>query len=82
MGGAASNLEGEQMRAAGDGDIARAQETKTGFGEQADLAAGLDDKKREQAGRREAVKEQRRENVDVGGALGGRGGVAVVEGHG
>ena len=82
MGGAVSNTEGEQMRAAGEGDIARAQDRKTGFGEQEELAAGLDDKKQEQAGRREAAKEQRKENVDVGGALGGRGGVAVVEGHG
>ena len=70
------------MRAAGDGDIARAQDTKTGFGEQEDLAAGLEEKKKEQAGEREAIKEQRRENVDIGGALGGRGGAAVVEGHG
>lgn len=49
MGGPVSNQEGEQMRAAGDGDIASAQDTKHGFGEQQDLASDLDRKKAEQA---------------------------------
>ena len=36
------------MRAAGDGDIAGAQDNKTGFGEQESLTAGLDRKRAEQ----------------------------------
>ncbi|KAL9597851.1 MAG: hypothetical protein Q9219_004872 [cf. Caloplaca sp. 3 TL-2023] len=47
-GGPVSSLEGEQMRAAGEGDIASAQDKKHGFGEQADLASDLDRKKSEQ----------------------------------
>ena len=83
-GGEVSNTEGEQMRAAGDGEIAKAQETKTGFGEQGDLASDLDRKKEEQ----QEIKESRngggnrnRGNgggVDVGKALGGN----VVSGGG
>ncbi|KAK4693585.1 hypothetical protein P7C71_g3845, partial [Lecanoromycetidae sp. Uapishka_2] len=74
MGGAVSNQEGEQMRAAGDGDIASAQEGKHGFGGEGDLATGMDRKKAEQA----EIKEDRRGGggdgggVDVQGALGGR----------
>lgn len=83
-GGAVSNTEGEQMRAAGDGDIAKAQETKGGFGEQEDLASGLDRKKEEQR----QIKEGRHGGssgnsgggggVDIGGVLGGN----VVSGGG
>ena len=69
------------MRAPGEGEIANAQNNKGGFGEQEDLASDLDRKKAEQAGMRESVKEQRSEGVDVGGALGHRGGPAVVEGR-
>ena len=73
MGGPVSNQEGEQMRAAGDGDIAAAQDKKHGFGEQTSLTSGLDRKKSEQA----AIKGERRNGgssgggVDVQGALGG-----------
>jgi len=73
MGGPVSNQEGEQMRAAGDGDIAAAQDTKHGFGEEGDLASGMDRKKAEQA----EIKNARRGGsgggggVDVQGALGG-----------
>ncbi|KAL8786413.1 MAG: hypothetical protein Q9195_008212 [Heterodermia aff. obscurata] len=56
VGPPASNTEGEQMRAAGDGDIAKAQETKTGFGEQSSLASDMDRKREEQ----DEVKEERR----------------------
>ena len=84
-GSAVSNTEGEQMRAAGEGDIARAQETKGGFGEQGDLASGLDRKREEQ----EEIKARRHGGdngyggggggaVDVGNALGGK----VVSGGG
>lgn len=69
------------MRAIGDGDIASAQDTKHGFGEQRDLASGLDRKKAEQA----EIKDARRSgggdgHVDVQGALGGR--KAFVSGGG
>ena len=62
------------MRAAGDGDIAVAQEGKHGFGEQSDLASGLDRKKAEQA----KIKEARNGSeggggVDVQAAVGGAG---------
>ena len=74
MGGPVSNQEGEQMRAAGDGDIAVAQEGKHGFGEQKSLTSDLDRKKAEQA----EIKDDRRDGgggggggVDVQGALGG-----------
>ena len=74
MGGPVSDLEGEQMRAAGDGDIAAAQDGKHGFGEQASLTSGLDRKKAEQA----EMKDERRggrgsggKGVDVQGVLGG-----------
>ena len=69
-----SNQEGEQMRAAGDGDIAAAQDSKHGFGEQSSLTSDLDRKKAEQA----QIKGQGRGGgggggggVDVQGALGG-----------
>lgn len=75
-GDAVSNTEGEQMRAAGDGDIARAQDGKHGFGEQGDLASDMDRKKDQQA----EIKEARRggdggdrSDVDVGSVLGGKG---------
>ena len=77
----ASDTEGEQMRAPGEGDVYRQQFHKTGFGEQADLASDLDRKKAEQAPLREEVAERREKDVDVGGAIGGRGGPAVVEGR-
>ena len=73
MGGPVSNQEGEQMRAAGDGDIAAAQDDKHGFGEQASLTSDLDRKKAEQA----EIKDERRggagggKSVDVQGAVGG-----------
>ena len=71
MGDPVSNQEGEQMRAAGDGDIAAAQESKHGFGEQGSLTSDLDRKKAEQA----QIKDQGRGGggggVDVQGALGG-----------
>lgn len=62
-----SNTEGEQMRAAGDGDIAKAQETKTGFGEQSSLASDMDRKREEQ----DKVKDERRAAGVPGGPQGG-----------
>ena len=61
------------MSAAGDGDIAVAQERKHGFGEQKSLTTDLDRKKAEQG----KIKDERREGgggskgVDVQGVLGG-----------
>ncbi|MCJ1378371.1 hypothetical protein MMC17_001469 [Xylographa soralifera] len=81
IGPGASNLDGEQMRAPGEGDIYHQQFGKSGFGEQDDLAGDLDRKKAEQAGAREEVKSERKEDVDVGGALGNRVGPSVVEGR-
>lgn len=65
------------MAAAGDGDIASAQDKKHGFGSEGDLASGMDQKKADQA----QIKEDRRAGggdsggggVDVQAALGGRG---------
>ena len=62
-----SNTEGEQMRAAGDGDIAKAQETKTGFGEQSSLASDMDRKREEQ----DKVKDERRATGILSGPQGG-----------
>ncbi len=61
------------MRAAGDGDIAVAQEGKHGFGEQNSLTSDLDRKKAEQAD----IKDKRsggeggEKGVDVQALLGG-----------
>lgn len=76
-----ANTEAEQMRPFGEGEVAAAQDTKTGFGEQKDLASDLDRKKAEQAAAREDVQQSREENFEVGGALGQEGGPAVVEGR-
>lgn len=73
MGGAVSNEDGEQMRAAGDGDIAVAQEGKHGFGEQTSLTSDLDRKKAEQS----IIKDERRGGGGDGGGGGGGGGGGV-----
>ena len=70
-----SNVEGEQMRAAGDGDIASAQDNKTGFGEQESLTAGLDRKRAEQDRLKSGSTggEGSDRGVDVASAVGGAG---------
>lgn len=71
------DLDGEQMRAPGEGDVTRAVNEKPGAtGEQPDLASDLDAKKAEQAPLRAAVDQQKKHDVDVGGILGQRGGPA------
>ncbi|KAL8912822.1 MAG: hypothetical protein Q9172_007423 [Xanthocarpia lactea] len=65
-----SNLEGEQMRAPGEGDIALAQHNKHGFGEQPDLTSGLERKKEEQ---------QRRLDDRYNGGSHGKGGPGGVD---
>ncbi|OTB08282.1 hypothetical protein M426DRAFT_317397 [Hypoxylon sp. CI-4A] len=60
--GRSRELEGEQMRAAGEGDVADVVDRKPGAsGSQPDLAGDLDRKKQEQASKREAIKEERRQ---------------------
>ncbi|KAI9876807.1 MAG: hypothetical protein M1830_005681 [Pleopsidium flavum] len=84
VGAAADPLDGEQMRMPGEGRVYEAQLEKgkvAGFGEEESLTSGLERKKEEQKGMREEVKGQREKEVDVGGALGQRGGVATVEGR-
>ncbi|KAL8658734.1 MAG: hypothetical protein Q9226_000805 [Calogaya cf. arnoldii] len=83
-----SSLEGEQMRMPGEGEIASAQGNKHGFGEQADLASGLDRKKEEQQQRLEdrynggSSGKGGPGGVDVAAAIGGRGKGVVGAGQG
>ncbi|KAL8934738.1 MAG: hypothetical protein Q9216_005756 [Gyalolechia sp. 2 TL-2023] len=70
MGEPVSSLTGEQMRAPGEGDIASAQDSKHGFGEQADLASGLERKKEEQ---------QERLDERYSGGSSGKGGPGGVD---
>lgn len=63
------DLEGEQMRAAGEGDIYRAQFNKTGQGEERSLTSGLDRQKAEQQSSRESVKAERRGGGSVDGGV-------------
>ncbi|KAI9720765.1 MAG: hypothetical protein M1828_005556 [Chrysothrix sp. TS-e1954] len=76
--GRSNELDGNtQMRAPGEGDVRDVVMEKPGAtGGQSDMASDLDRKKAEQAPMREEIKEQRRENVDVGGVLSNRGGPA------
>ena len=67
------DLDGEQMRAAGEGEVMEAQLDKknAGWGEQGSLTSDLDRQKAEQQGSREEMKERRAgRNVDSG--AGGR----------
>ncbi|KAI0161145.1 hypothetical protein GGR52DRAFT_563054 [Hypoxylon sp. FL1284] len=59
--GRARELDGDQMRAPGEGDVAAAVHRKPGASSsEPDLAGDLDRKKQEQASKREAIKEDRR----------------------
>ena len=84
IGGPVSDLEGEQMRAPGEGDIASAQDNKHGFGEQESLTAGLDRKKAEQDRLKQGSTggEGSDRGVDVQGAIGGEGKGFVGAGSG
>jgi hypothetical protein len=68
------DLDGEQMRAAGEGEVMDAQFNKknAGWGEQGSLTSDLDRQKAEQQGARENVKEQRRHDGNVDGGAGRR----------
>ncbi|KAK4507805.1 hypothetical protein PRZ48_001540 [Zasmidium cellare] len=70
-------LDADQMGAPGEGKVANAVDRHPGAsGEEPGLETDLDRKKREQAPAREAIKEEKQENFDVGGILGQRGGAA------
>lgn len=66
------------MAAPGEGKVAAAVARKSGAdtGEEKGFEAGLERKKAEQAGQREEVVQRKREEVDVAGVLGQRGGPA------
>lgn len=73
-------LDGEQMAAPGEGDVYEAVAGKGGksgaSGSMQGMESDLDRKKAEQAPYREKIKEQREQDIDVGGVLGQRGGPA------
>ncbi|KAF1991771.1 hypothetical protein K402DRAFT_459030 [Aulographum hederae CBS 113979] len=80
MGGREGELDAAQMAAPGEGDIrdavaGKGRKSGASGGEQG-LEMDLERKKKEQAPAREAIKEKRGEEVDVGGVLGQRGGPA------
>lgn len=65
------------MRAPGDGEVRDVVDRKPGAtGSENSLTSDLDKKKAEQAPEREAIKEERKEKVDVAGILANRGGPA------
>lgn len=68
------DLEGEQMRAAGEGEVMRAQFEKknAGWGEEKGLTSDLDRQKAEQAAAREEIKAQREAGANVDGGAGNR----------
>ncbi|KAF2201768.1 hypothetical protein GQ43DRAFT_440295 [Delitschia confertaspora ATCC 74209] len=74
-----NELDGAQMAMPGEGRVADAVSGRDGVrggigGAEQDFVSDLDRKKAEQAPAREAIKEKRQHDVDVGGALGQRGG--------
>ena len=77
----ADELDGEQMRAPGEGEVMRAQAHRTGTAEEPSLTDNLDRKKEEQQGRREQMQQQRHATDDIGGDRGRRGGPATVDGR-
>lgn len=68
------DLEGEQMRGAGEDQVMDAQLNKqnAGWGEQESLTSDLDRKKAEQQGAREEIQAERRHGSNVDGGAGGR----------
>ncbi|EME88920.1 uncharacterized protein MYCFIDRAFT_102044, partial [Pseudocercospora fijiensis CIRAD86] len=70
-------LDAEQMGAPGEGKVYAAVKNKPGAsGSQPGFESDLERKKAEQAPARQSIKEQKQEEVDVGGILGQRGGPA------
>ena len=68
------DLNGEQMRAAGEGEVMDAQFNKkdAGWGEQDSMTSNLGRQKREQQAAREEIKSERRAGVNVDGGAGKR----------
>jgi len=68
------DLEGEQMRAAGEGEVMNAQFNKknAGWGEQDSLTSALDRQKAEQKSAREDIKASRQEGANVDDGAGKR----------
>jgi len=68
------DLEGEQMRAAGEGEVMDAQLDKkdAGWGEQGSLTSDLDKQKAEQKKARDGIKAARQDGVNVDGGAGNR----------
>ncbi|KAH7086700.1 hypothetical protein FB567DRAFT_49318 [Paraphoma chrysanthemicola] len=75
-----NELNGEQMRASGEGDVAAAVakggKGQGGGGAEPDLASDLDRKKAEQADARNAIKQSKGDSFAAGGAAGQTGGPA------
>lgn len=70
-------LDAQQMAAPGEGKVADVVDKKPGAsGAAPDLASDLDRKKEEQKEARDEIKSQKKEEVDVAGVLGQRGGPA------
>lgn len=68
------DLDGEQMRAQGEGEVMAAQLDKknAGWGEQDSMTSDLDKQKAEQEGAREQVKQARKAGASVDGGAGNR----------
>ncbi|KAG4026260.1 hypothetical protein MFRU_043g00630 [Monilinia fructicola] len=68
------DLDGEQMRASGEGDVMSAQFNKknAGWGEEGSYTSDLDRQKAEQKDARGKIKNQREQGIDVDGGAGGR----------
>ena len=68
------DLDGEQMRATGEGEVMDAQFNKknAGWGEEGSFTSDLDRQKEEQKGAREEVKAARKEGQSVDGGAGNR----------
>ena len=68
------DLEGEQMRASGEGEVMNAQFNKknAGWGEQGSMASDLDRQKAEQKDAREGIKAARQQGANVDGGAGNR----------
>lgn len=76
--GLSADVEAQQMRAPGEGEIASAVKgSQSGAaGGEPGMETDLDRKKREQAGARQEQQAKESKEVDVGGILGQRGGPA------
>jgi hypothetical protein len=68
------DLDGEQMRTSGEGEVMDAQFNKknAGWGEQQSMTGNLDRQKAEQKGAREEIKAARMEGANVDGGAGDR----------